>query len=78
MEAPEADTDAGDIADETDIDVSDEMAVRAWNEEAGQFRRWYKKRMGADVKQFEAHHLTTADKLSIADEIVTNVWEAYP
>ena len=72
--APETDTESGDIADAADIDPAEDMK----STEAGQFRRWYKKRLGADVEQFDAHHLTKADKLLIADEIVANVWEAYP
>jgi hypothetical protein len=74
ISAPDIDTGAGggDVADEMDIDDEFKMA------EAGQFRRWYKKRMGTDPDQFDAKHLTRGDKLLIVDDILRTAWETYP
>lgn len=50
----------------------------AWDDEAAQFRRWYKKRPGADVDDFKANHLTHADKLVIQDEVLRASLQDYP
>ena len=50
----------------------------AWQDEASQFRRWYKKRNGADVAEFNANHLTYADKLEIAAAVDGYSWHDYP
>lgn len=57
-----------------------EMAARswAWDDEAAQFRRWYKKRTGAEVEEFKSNHLTYADKLEIAAAVDGYSWHDYP
>jgi hypothetical protein len=69
---PELDTDEG--TDEDPAESEDE----AKRVELGQFRRWYKKRMGTDPDQFDAKHLTRGDKLLIVDDILRTAWETYP
>lgn len=50
----------------------------AWDDEAAQFRRWYKKRAGAEVDEFNSNHLTYADKLEIAAAVDGYSWNDYP
>ena len=64
---------------ETAVTEPDETAKSfVWDDEAKQFRRWYKKRPGADVGEFNANHLTHADKVIIADELLRESIESYP
>lgn len=62
-----------------------EAKSAAWQLDAQAFRRWYKKRDGADVGGFKSNHLSRADKLAIADEIGGGAaedapfrWQSYP
>ena len=63
-----------------DIAVAvDDMTTKAAEQsELAQFRRWYKKRLGADVDDFTGHYVTKADKLLVADELLRGAWEVYP
>ena len=47
-------------------------------EEAAQFKRWYRRRIGADVDTFKAQHITHAEKLVIADTVLRQNWQDYP
>jgi len=47
-------------------------------EEIGVFKRWYQKRLGADVRKFNSDILSHADKLVVADAVMRQMVEAYP
>lgn len=68
--------DAGSVPDPST--AVDNAAKAAEQSELAQFRRWYKKRLGADVDDFTGHYVTKADKLLIADELLRSAWEVYP
>lgn len=60
------------------VTVDDMTTKAAEQSELAQFRRWYKKRLGADVDDFTGHYVTKADKLLVADELLRSAWEVYP
>jgi hypothetical protein len=74
--APVAEQVTPTIEEEPEDEIDD--GEEAKTIELGQFRRWYKRRPGTDVKEFKALHITHADKLLIADEYLRNAWETYP
>jgi hypothetical protein len=49
-----------------------------FEEELKRFRRWYKKRIGADVDDFRSGKLAKSAKLLVADEVLRASWETYP
>jgi hypothetical protein len=51
---------------------------KEFEEELKRFRRWYKKRIGADVDLFESAKLAKSAKLMVADEVLRMSWETYP
>lgn len=61
------------------VDPSNEIDEEgeAKRAESSQFRRWYKKRLGADVGGFSAKYLTHGDKLLIADGVLRLGWSEY-
>ena len=65
--AAAAEDDGGEEAD--DSEAEDELK---------RFRRWYKKRIGADVDLFESVKLAKSAKLLVADEVLRMSWETYP
>ena len=57
---------------------TDAAAQAAEEEELAQFKRWYRRRIGADVDTFKAQHISHAQKLVVADTVLRQAWQDYP
>lgn len=58
--------------------VMDDQKTAGYRVELAQFKRWYSGRIGADVGEFDAVHLSHADKILAADDILRRSVEVYP